>query len=116
MCVISGKTQQQEASAKWRSFDLVKWIRARRLQWAGHILRMGQDRKLKQAVFEMFKLRCEGDLLMDTPKTTSWRELTTRAMDKDYWRTRVRALTQPRVTVDIGSHFEEEQTLSFTVS
>ena len=28
MCVISGKTQQQETSAKWRSFDLVKWIRA----------------------------------------------------------------------------------------
>ena len=76
-------------------------------------MRMGPARKLKQTVFEMFK---EGDLLMDVPKTASWRELTTYVMNKDYWRVRVRAMTQPRVTVDICSHFEEEQTLSFTVS
>ena len=79
-------------------------------------MRMGQERKLKQAVFEMFKMRNEGDLLMDAPSTTSWRELTTHAMDKDYWRARVRAMKQPRVTVDMGTHIEEGETLSFTVS
>ena len=31
MSVISGKTPHQEASPKWRSFDIVRWIRARRL-------------------------------------------------------------------------------------
>ena len=71
MRVISGKTPHQEASPKWRSFDIVKWIRARRLAWVGHILRLGPERKIKQAVYEMFKHRSEGDLLMDAPATTS---------------------------------------------
>ena len=44
---ITGRTVQQEASAKWRTFDLVKWIRARRLQWLGHILRLGPERLIK---------------------------------------------------------------------
>ena len=59
MSVISGKTQQQETSAKWRSFDLVNWIRAQRLQWLGNILRIGKERNLKKTVFEMFKMRNE---------------------------------------------------------
>ena len=84
MSVITGKTPHQEASHKWRTFDLVRWIRARRLQWLGHILRMGSERKLKQAIFEMFKARSEGDMLMDVPETTSWRELTTYGCDKEW--------------------------------
>ena len=36
-------------------------------------------------------------------------------MDKDYWRTRVRGMKQPRVTVGIGTHMEEGEMLSFTV-
>ena len=36
MSIISGKTPHQEASPKWRSFDIVRWIRARRLAWLGH--------------------------------------------------------------------------------
>ena len=82
----------------------------------GHILRMGPERKLKQAVFEMFKRRSEGDLLMDAPCTKSWRELTTYDMNRDYWRARVRAMKQSRVSVDMGTHIEEGETLSFTVS
>ena len=68
---ITGRTVQQEASAKWRTFDLVKWIRARRLQWLGHILRLGPERLIKQAVFEMYKNRQDGDLMMDSPVTKS---------------------------------------------
>ena len=50
--VITGKSPHLEASAKWRAFDLVRWVRARRLQWAGHILRFqGRTRILKHAVF-----------------------------------------------------------------
>ena len=58
----------------------------------------------------------EGDLLMDVPRTTSWRELTTYVMNRDYWKVRVRAMKQPRVSVDMGTHIEESETLSFTVS
>ena len=116
--IITGKTVREE-SAGGKSFDLVKWIRARKLQWLGHILRMGQDRMLKQAmhIYEMFKARQAGDMLMDAPETSSWRELCTYACDRDYWRMRVRALRQPRVmTVNLGSHYEAEATLPFTVS
>ena len=66
--------------------------------------------KLKQAVFEMFKYRKEGDMLMDAPEHKSWWELTTLAMDKKRWRARVRVLKQPRVTVDLTGHFVSEST------
>ena len=84
--VLTGKTPHQEASVKWMTFNIVAWVRARRLQWLGHILRMGPERKLKQAVFEMFKHRKEGDMLMDAPNHKSWRELCTQAMDRERWR------------------------------
>ena len=42
----------------------------------GHILRMDSGRKLKQTVFEMYKDRSEGDMLMDVPEANTWRELT----------------------------------------
>ena len=72
---------------------------------------MDPNRKLKQAVFEMFKARKPGDMLMDAPEHDSWRALCTSAMDKDRWRARVRVLRQPRVTVDLSGHLEPEMTL-----
>ena len=65
LAVITGNSQREEATKKKCTFDLVMWIRSRRLQWAGHILRQGPERKIKQALFEMFKAPAEGDLLMD---------------------------------------------------
>ena len=61
--------------AKWRMFDMVKWICVHRLQWLVHILRTDPGRKLKQTIFEVFKQRRGGDMLMDTPKSNSWRLL-----------------------------------------
>ena len=58
-----------------KTFALVLCIRARRLQWLGHILRMGTDRYVKQTIFGIYKDRREGDMLMDAPKNVSWREL-----------------------------------------
>lgn len=113
--IITGNTAREEAS-DGKLFDLVKWIRARRLQWLGHILRMTKERKIKQTIFMMFKTPQPGDMLMDAPKTDSWRELCTYALDRDYWRARVRSLRQPRVTVIMGSHHEPGAEFAFTVS
>ena len=74
---------------------------------------MGSERKLKQAVFEMFKARREGDLMMDEPDTSSWRELTAYACNKDYCRTRVRGMTQFRVRVEFNV---QEEGAEFAVS
>ena len=68
--------------------------------WDTHILRMGTERLLKRAIFEMFKNRREGDMLMDAPTHKSWRELQEYAADRDYWRARVRAMKQPRIRVE----------------
>ena len=53
---ITGRTIREEATAG-KTFDLIRWIRARKLQWLGHILRMGEERKLKRSIFVMFKSR-----------------------------------------------------------
>ena len=90
-----------------------QWIRSRRLQWLDHILRMGSERKLKQTVFEIFKSRIDGDLLMDAPATASWRELAEFACDKTYWSTRVRSMRQPRVRVEFNV---EEEGAEFAIS
>ena len=79
-------------------------------------MRMGPKRLVKQALFEMFKAPQKGDLLMDVPKTKSWRELGKLAEGRDYWKELVRKLAQPRVHVDMGRHFEAGQELAFTVS
>ena len=55
MSTITGNTPREEATKKTQTFDLVKWIRARRLQWLGHILRMGPERTLKRAIFVLWK-------------------------------------------------------------
>ena len=115
MSVISGKTPHQEASPKWRSFDLVRWIRARRLAWLGHILRLGPERKIKQAVFEMFKSKTEGDMLMDAPPHQTWRELCSYAVNRDYWRATVRSMKQPRIRVE-GPEVIEGGWNPFTIS
>ena len=100
MAAITGNNPHQEASAKTRTFGIVMWIRAWRLQWLGHILRMGDERLLKRDIFGMFKERQDGDILMDTPSHNSWRELKKYVMDRDYWRVRVRSMRQPRIRVE----------------
>ena len=76
---------------------------------------MGPERLLKRAAFEMFRDRKEGDLLMDAPSHKSWRELCTYAVDRDYWRARVRAMKQPRIRVE-GPEIISSTCNPFTVS
>ena len=48
----------------------------------------------------MFSAPQPGDLLMDSPRCDSWRELQTYAQDRGYWRARVRAIRQqPRLMI-----------------
>ena len=79
---------------------------------------MDQERKLKQTVYELYMSTRLGDLLMmDAPKTKSWRELALYTVDKEFWKTRVRVMRQhPVVNVSMGAHVEEGSWAPFTVS
>ena len=65
----------------------------------------------------MFRDPQIGDLLMDAPKTSSWRELQAFALDKDYWRKRVRGLKPPRINyVEMDPEVEPGSWTPFTIS
>ena len=89
---ITKRTVHEEASASTRIFDVVRWIRARRLQWVGHILRMDQDRLVYKALYYEHTHRTEGGLLMDLHVSHTWRDLCVMASDRSAWRARVKAL------------------------
>ena len=101
---ITGKTIRDEASKATRTFDVVSWIRARRLQWVGHILRQEADRRenspdaqprlIYSAIVFMYDNEKKGDLLQDIPAHKNWEELITQAKDRARWRRLVKALKQ----------------------
>ena len=86
---ITNRTPHEEASPATRSFDVIRWIRARRLQWVGHILRMDPDRMVNKALRHICENRREGDLLMDTPPPLTWVQLKDLANDRKACRQRV---------------------------
>ena len=115
--IITGKTPHEEASDGTRSFDLVRAVRARRLSWLGHILRMDQDRLLVKAVKHLYEDGNEGDILMDAPTTSSWDELLKWAADRKKWRMRVyKVRSGSSTTVSMQSLFVPEQEFAFTTS
>ena len=95
---ITEKSIKEEASQDTRTFDLVRWIRARRAQWLGHILRMEPYRMIHQAVQLIHASRTPGDLLMDAPDY-SWEELKMLAANRDTWRSLVNTIKGPRVSI-----------------
>ena len=72
---ITNRTPHEEASPATRSFDVVRCIRARRLRWVGHILRMDPSRMVHKALRHIHESRRAGDLLMDTPPPLTWTQL-----------------------------------------
>ena len=116
LSVITGKTIHQEAIKESCTFNLVRVIRARRLQWLGHILRLDEDRLLFKAIRLMYEGRSKGDLLMDAPVTKTWEELRHCARDRKKWRSRVQAIrsgTRVRITKGV---FVPESEFAFTIS
>ena len=73
---ITGKTRHEEATPETRTFDIVTWIRARRIRWLGlgHILRLpdNEGRLLKEAVKDIYEHPQEGDLSMDVSISGDW--------------------------------------------
>ena len=57
--VITVRTVREEEASEGKTFDLVQWIRVRKLQWIGHILRMGSEFGTKTektvCIYVMFK-------------------------------------------------------------
>ena len=94
--MITGRTIREEVT-EGKTYDVVAGIRATRLRWLGHILRMqkrnnGEERMIKKAVKMLFANRAQGDILMDAPAAESWEALTKMAEDKDEWRAGVKAI------------------------
>ena len=79
---ITGKSPHEEASARTRTYDLVRDIRCRRHKWLGHILRMPGERLLKVAVKVQLDLGSEGNIFMDVPPHLSLDQIAHRAQDK----------------------------------
>ena len=73
LSVITGRTAHEEAIDGSSTFNLVRAVRARRLQLLGHILRdEDQDRLLCKAIKLMYVDRTDGDKLEDAPRTSDW--------------------------------------------
>ena len=103
LSIMTGKSIRDEARAETTTFSMMDAVRATRLRWAGHILRMKQKpghppRLVQQALHHIFDNRAEGDLLMDAPHAETWEELQEMAEDRIEWRDKVNRIKFTVVT------------------
>ena len=82
---ITGKSCHEEASARTRTYDLVKSIRQRRHKWLGHILRMQGDRLVKLAVRVQFENGSAGNIFMNTPPHATYDQIVHVEQDRKTW-------------------------------
>ena len=75
-----------------------------------------EERILQRAVKEVYENRSEGDILMDAPKTDSWREMKLWATDRDKWRSRVQSVRWGSGVQIKTKVFVPEWVVPFTVS
>lgn len=81
----------EEATAETRTIDIVVQIRAVRLRWLGHILRIDPTLMVHKAVRHMHSNRRDGDIRMDAPMGT-WERLVEKAAKRKWRRQQVQAL------------------------
>ena len=111
---ITGKIKREEATTETTSFDIIAWIRARRLCWAGHILRLNEKRLVHQALHHIHDNPQPGDMLMDVPSGKTWELLKSLADDRDAWRSMVHALKEKAKKCTVR-HSKDKQTKSTTI-
>ena len=89
MSRITGLTIAQEASSKTRTYDLLRAINKRKLEWLGHILRMPDVpsvRLVKTAVKVQYRMGMQGNMLENAPPTNSFAELEQLAQNRKKWK------------------------------
>jgi len=79
LSIITGRSQRQERVKP--TWNIIKTILMRRLKWLGHILRLDDDRMLKQAVLSMKRPYPKGSIMMNAPPHDSIQELIVLAGD-----------------------------------
>lgn len=91
---ITDKSKREKATTDTRTFDIIAWIRVRRLKWVVHILRLKDKDKtlIKETLKVIFDNRQDGDILMDVDEQLTWVQLQKTSKDKDVLREKVYAL------------------------
>ena len=88
LALLTGREIRAEYTVP--TFDLLGSVRARRLQWAGHLLREKETflaRKVAIAELQMYPPRgTPGGIFQDVPRVKSLEELLELAADRDLWR------------------------------
>ena len=90
-CMIRITGREIKEEYRDPTYPLVMKVRQRRLRWLGHVLRLGENRLVRQAVI-MLATQCikgernrSGTILMDAPKHSSVDELNGLAHDRKEW-------------------------------
>ena len=89
---ITGNSIPQETRPTTTSLDLIRRIRMRRHRWVGHILRLGPDSMVYQALKIQSQMNVVGNLLMDVPPHLNFEDLTRQARDRARWREMTHAI------------------------
>ena len=66
---ITGRTIKEEANKVTLTFDVVTWIRVRRLQWVSHILLMENNDTEPRLIYKAVSYT---RMWIDVPETCSW--------------------------------------------
>jgi ribonuclease HI len=108
---ITGKEYREEATTP--TFDLVTALRARRLRWLGHILRMPEERLIRQVALRQGtpatnKAIPAGGLFMDAPEHSTVPELLAIAGDREKWRAFVNKLAKGEELEDEDEEAQKE--------
>ena len=82
---ITGRSIHEEATSISTTFDIITWIRSRRLKWVGHILRLNDEKLIKRTLKHIHDNKQEGDITMDTPNL-EWKALQHYTTDRSRWR------------------------------